>query len=137
MSNVDTTLAFVAAYNAADVERMNSLMTEDGRVLIPALGVDKLRWQASGPASEMAADRTIEVRRIFTGDDVVAFEFLWHATSRGGPGIAPAGERLTMENCIVLDFRDGLISRYCEYVGRHTGQDLLAVAKRLTGATSA
>ncbi|ATE65135.1 nuclear transport factor 2 family protein [Rhizorhabdus dicambivorans] len=137
MNNVETTLAFVAAYNDADVERMNSLMTEDGEVLMPAIGVNKVRWQPSGPASEMARDRTIEVRRIFTGDDVVAFEFLWHAISKGGPGLAPVGERVTMENCIVLSFRDGLIRRYCEYIGRHTGMDLLTIASRLAGATSA
>lgn len=137
MSNVDTALAFVAAYNDGDVERINSMMTEDARVLMPALGVDKVRWQRGGKAAEMAADRTIEVHRIFNGDNVVAFEFLWHATSKGGPGLAPAGERMTMENCIVLNFRDGLISQYCEYIGRHTGQDLLAVSKRLAEAASA
>ena len=63
--------------------------------------------------------------------DAVAIEMLWHAISNGGPGMAPAGERVEMENCIVLTFRDGLISRYVEYLGRYEGIDLQIVRGRM------
>lgn len=134
MSNEVRAREFVDAYNAADIERMNALMTEDGEVLMPALNVARVRWDPSGPASRMAEDRTIEVRRMIASGDAVGFEFLWHATSKGGPGLAPAGERMEMENCIVLSFRDGLISRYCEFIGSHEGMDLLVLRDRLAGA---
>lgn len=46
-------------------------------------------------------------------------------------GMAPAGERVEMENCIVLSFRDGRISRYVEYIGRYEGIDLGIVSGRM------
>ncbi|WP_310369436.1 hypothetical protein [Catenuloplanes atrovinosus] len=45
--------------------------------------------------------------------------------------MAPAGERVEMENCIVLSFRDGRISRYVEYIGRYEGIDLGIVSGRM------
>ncbi|BCJ52863.1 hypothetical protein Asp14428_43380 [Actinoplanes sp. NBRC 14428] len=131
--NVELAREWISAYNTHDSARLAALMTEDGEVLIPAMNV------AQGPAWDKTAatavslvdGHTIEVKRIIASGDAVAIEMLWHAISRGGPGMAPAGERVEMENCIVLSFRDGRISRYVEYIGRYEGINLEIVAGRM------
>lgn len=132
MGNKEIARQWIDAYNAADKECIASLMTEDSEVLIPAMGIAYgPRWERTGNAMNLVRDRAIEVRRMTASGDAVAIEFLWHAISLGGPGLAPAGERVEMENCIVLDFRDGLISRYVEYLGRIEGIDLAITSRRM------
>jgi ketosteroid isomerase-like protein len=132
MGNKEIARQWIDTYNDADKERMASLMTEDSEVLIPAMGIAYgPRWERAGNAMNLVRNRTIEARRMTVSGDAVAIEFLWHAISLGGPGLAPAGERVEMENCIVLDFRDGLISRYVEYLGRIEGIDLAIASRRM------
>lgn len=136
MGNEETARQWIDTYNDADKKRMADLMTEDSEVLIPAMGIAYgPRWERAGNAMNLVRNRTIEVRRMTASGDAVAIEFLWHAISLGGPGLAPAGERVEMENCIVLDFRDGLVSRYVEYLGRMEGIDLAIVSRRMLEST--
>lgn len=124
---------WIAAYNAHDFEQQAALMTKDGEVLIPAMNIAQgAAWEKAGRNSaRLVDDRTIEIRRMISSGDAVAIEMRWHGTSKGGPGMAPAGERVELQNCIVLTFRDGLISRYVEYVGRIQGIDLQVVRNRM------
>ncbi|EXG82359.1 nuclear transport factor 2 family protein [Cryptosporangium arvum] len=134
MGNTEIAREFIAAYNAHDAERKAALMTEDGRVEFPALNISHgAGWETTSGsnAANLVDDRTIDVQRITASGDAVVIEMLWHGVSKGGPGLAPAGERVEMENCIVLTFRDGLISRYVEYFGRYEGIDLLVLRGRM------
>lgn len=133
MDHEELARKWIAAYNAHDFKQQAAMMTEDGEVLIPAMNIAQgAAWEKSGPNSaRLVEGRTIEIRRMIVSGDAVAIEMLWHAISKGGPGMAPAGERVEMQNCIVLTFRDGLISRYVEYVGRYEGIDLQVVRGRM------
>jgi ketosteroid isomerase-like protein len=133
MGNEELARQWIAAYNAHDFAQQAAMMTEDGEVLIPAMNIAQgAAWEKSGPNSaRLVEGRTIEIRRMITSGDAVAIEMLWHAISKGGPGMAPAGERVEMQNCIVLTFRDGRISRYVEYIGRYHGIDLHVVRDRM------
>jgi len=126
---------FVDAYNSGDPARVKDMLTEDAKILIPAMGMANGRGSEQGQkAMGLVTQRTIEVHRMIASGDAVAIEFLWHAISSGGPGLAPAGSRLEMEDCIVLDIRDGLVSRYVEYIGRYEGIDLAVVSGRVVGS---
>jgi ketosteroid isomerase-like protein len=133
LDNEELARKWIAAYNAHDFEQQAAMMTEHGEVLIPYINVAQgAAWEKTGPNSARLVDnRTIEIRRMTASGDAVAIEMLWHATSKGGPGMAPAGERVELENCIVLTFRDGRISRYVEYIGRCEGIDLQVVRARM------
>ncbi|WP_030378536.1 MULTISPECIES: nuclear transport factor 2 family protein [unclassified Streptomyces] len=133
MDNVELAQKWIAAYNAHDFEQQAALMTADGEVLIPYINIAQgAAWEQTGSNSaRLVDDRIIEVRRITASGDAVVIEMLWHAISRGGPGMAPVGERVELENCIVLTFRDGRISRYVEYIGRCEGIDLQVVRARM------
>ncbi|WP_267717305.1 nuclear transport factor 2 family protein [Streptomyces sp. CoH17] len=133
MDNVELARKWIAAYNAHDFEQQAALMTEDGEVRIPYINIAQgAAWEQTGPNSaRLVDDRIIEIRRITASGDAVVIEMLWHAISNGGLGMAPAGERVELENCIVLTFRDGRISRYVEYIGRCEGIDLQVVRARM------
>ena len=123
---------FVEAYNSGDRTRLAGILAEDAEILIPAMGISHGKHSGqSHNAMDLVTERTIEVHRMIASGHAVAIEFLWHAISGGGPGLAPAGERLEMEDCVVLDIRDGLVSRYVEYVGRYKGIDLAVVGGRV------
>jgi len=133
--NLKVAQKFVDAYNSGDPARVKDMLTEDAEILIPAMGMANGRGSEQGQkAMGLVTQRTIEVHRMIASGDAVAIEFLWHAISSGGPGLAPAGSRLEMEDCIVLDIRDGLVSRYVEYIGRYEGIDLAVVSGRVVGS---
>ncbi|MCS7483727.1 nuclear transport factor 2 family protein [Umezawaea endophytica] len=133
MDQEELALKWIEAYNAHDFAQQAALMTEDGEVMIPAMNiVQGPAWDQTGQSSaRLVDDRTIEVLRMISSGDAVAIEMLWHGTSKGGPGMAPAGERVELQNCIVLTFRDSLISRYVEYIGWCQGIDLHVVRSRI------
>ncbi|ODQ96357.1 nuclear transport factor 2 family protein [Mycolicibacterium holsaticum] len=140
--NKATAEKFIDAYNSLGwsgeddaTRRFLAVLTKDAEIDFPAAGIKQTPHMEVSASTGVAlfSKRHMEVRKLIASDEAVVFEMVWTAISGGGPGLAPAGEQIKMENCVVLSFRDGLISRYVEYVGVHEGIELDVVASRLTG----
>lgn len=133
---------FIDAYNSMDtndpteaMKRLADLMTEDATISFPALGVTQgRRWEVTGAgAAALVSQRKIEVRRMIVSDNTIAVEMLWSGISAGLPGTAPVGERVEMQNCIILSFRGDRISEYVEYLGCIQGINLQEITAGLLG----
>ncbi|MGV0794541.1 nuclear transport factor 2 family protein [Mycolicibacterium sp. XJ1819] len=140
--NKATAEEFIDAYNSLGwsgqddaMRRFLAVLTKDAEIDFPAAGIKQTPHMEVSASTGVAlfSRRHMDVRRLIASDDTVVYEMEWTAISGGGPGLAPAGEQIKMENCVVLSFRDGLICRYVEYVGVHEGIDLDVVAGRLKG----
>jgi predicted ester cyclase len=113
--------AYVAAYNANDLEAMSRLMSADVHVVHHNRGVDRQGWEtvlAGKKAAEAAMpdkrfrDRT---RQLVSGD-VVVFQHTWTGNPTTDlPGYAVAGKEVNMELCTIFTIRDGQIVEYDDY----------------------
>ncbi|WP_297595039.1 nuclear transport factor 2 family protein [Mycobacterium sp.] len=140
--NKATAEEFIDAYNSLGwsgedeaMRRFLSVLTKDAEIDFPAAGIKQTPHMEVSASTGVAlfSQRHMDVRRLIASEEAVVYEMEWTAVSGGGPGLAPAGEQIRMHNCVVLSFRDGLISRYVEYVGAHEGIDFDVVARRLKG----
>ncbi|WP_123024381.1 nuclear transport factor 2 family protein [Mycolicibacterium stellerae] len=118
-----------AAYNERDSERFANLMAEDIEYSAPAMNAGfsgRLTNYFEPKEGDPLPDRSLELLRVFGDDRHAIFEMLWYGTSSGtSPAFGPAGQRVQMTNCVIIDINDdGLISRGIEYVGSYEGVDL-------------
>lgn len=114
--------ALVAAWNAQDVEKFVSFLTEDiwwhdlGMPAPPIIG----RTEVQGFVESILLafpDMRYELRgSVCISDDGISCVVPWviHATNTGyltPPGFAPTGRRVRLEGLDYLTFRDGLVAR--------------------------
>ena len=114
--------AVLEAWNARDLDRFTSLLTEDvywhdlGMLHPPAVGRDAVR-RFSKTILRAFPDFRYEIRRpICTADDGSRCVVPWtiSATNSGPydpPGLAPTGRKVRFSGFDYMEFRDGLVAR--------------------------
>ncbi|HEY4689325.1 MAG TPA: SgcJ/EcaC family oxidoreductase [Anaerolineae bacterium] len=100
------------AWVAGDAESFAALFTPDGEFVVPGK-----RWQSPPAIREVLArfaerysDVRVDIRRIIVDGDQAAVEWYWEDTKN------ETGARNRADDAIVVDFRDGRISRWREYI---------------------
>jgi steroid delta-isomerase-like uncharacterized protein len=114
--------AFLAAYNAIDLDAIASLIAPE-IVLVPyGRGVDlrgseRVLAGLTASATGAFADRRFgPPRRVTAARSRVAVEHTWTATAAADvANFAAAGETVEMELCTVFTIADGRITEYIEY----------------------
>jgi ketosteroid isomerase-like protein len=117
--------AFLAAYNAIDLEALADLFAADVELVhlnrpIARKGrgdvLDMFRASAD-PDGPLQSRRFNPPERLIVAGDVVAVEHVWEADAKEDvPSLgAKAGERARLELVSILTVADGKIARYDEY----------------------
>jgi steroid delta-isomerase-like uncharacterized protein len=134
----DTVAALLAAWNARDLVRFTSFLTEDvywhdlGMLHPPMVGREAVR-AFSDTVLRAFPDFHFELRRpICAAADGSCAVVPWtiSATNTGPydpPGLAPTGRRLRFDGMDFIEFRDGLIARI------ETRFDLIDVMEQILG----
>lgn len=106
------------AWVNGDADAFASLFTADGEFLVPGN-----RWVGQEAIRQVAADFaasssgvTVEIRRIMVEGNQAAVEWYWEDTDSSG--------RLNRaDDVIMIDFVDGRISRWREYIDTQTPEN--------------
>jgi uncharacterized protein (TIGR02246 family) len=105
-----------AAWVDRDADALAQLFTHDGEIIVPGS-----RWQGQAKIREELAhfarqysDVKIEIRRIIIEGDRAAVEWHYEDTEKA------TGRRQKTDDAIVIDFKDGRISRWREYFDEKT-----------------
>lgn len=106
------------AWVNGDADAFASLFTADGEFLVPGN-----RWVGQAAIRQVAAEFaansvgvTVEIRRIIVEGNQAVVEWDWEDTDS-------SGRRNRADDVIVVDFVDGQISRWREYIDTQTPQE--------------
>jgi uncharacterized protein (TIGR02246 family) len=105
------------AWVNGDAEAFASLFTPDGEFLVPGnrwVGHEAIRQVAADFAASVS-EVNIEIRRIMIDGNQAAVEWAWEDTNS-------SGYRNQADDVIIIDFVDGQISRWREYIDTQTPQ---------------
>ena len=100
------------AWVAGDADAFAALFVPDGDFIVPG---KRLRGQAAirevlAGFAERYSDVKVDIRRIIVEGDRAVVEWYWEDTKNA------TGVRNKADDAIVVDFRDGRISRWREYI---------------------
>ena len=100
------------AWITGDADAFAALFAPDGEFVVPGK-----RWQGQSAIRETLAsfatrysDVKVDIRRIIVEGDQAVVEWYWEDTKN------ETGTRNRADDAIVVDFRDGRISRWREYI---------------------
>lgn len=99
------------AWVARDADALIHLFTPDGEIIVPGQrwrGQAKIREEVTRFAQQYS-DVKIDIRRIIIEDNQAAVEWYYEDTEKA------TGLRNKVDDVIVVDFKDGRISRWREY----------------------
>ncbi len=104
------------AWVAQDADTLAQLFTPDGEIIVPGQ-----RWQGQARIREEVtrfaqqySDVKINIRRIITENNQATVEWYYEDTEK------ETGRRNKADDVIVIDFKDGCISRWREYFDTKT-----------------
>ena len=104
------------AWVARDANALAQLFTPDGELIVPGQ-----RWQGRAKIREEVthfaqrySDVKIDIRRIIIEDNQAAVEWHYEDTEKA------TGLRNKADDAIIVDFKDGRISRWREYFDNKT-----------------
>jgi steroid delta-isomerase-like uncharacterized protein len=113
--------AWVETFNAQDVDRHLSLLTDDFAYQLPRFnqrtkGIEAHRQTVEGFIAALP-DRTVTVQKVIEQGDDAAVVYTYEGTSAGIlPNLLPPkGETFTLEVCAVFQFRAGKIAAHVDY----------------------
>lgn len=112
---------WIEAYNAQDMETMNSMLGEDLRIQHHNRGFDDRGREAMlgmlRAGEGFAPDKRFHsIRRQFVSGDRVVTEHVFEATfTMDIPGFAEEGETVKLDLCSIWEIRDGKIVEYDDY----------------------
>ncbi|MEH2001205.1 MAG: nuclear transport factor 2 family protein [Nostoc sp.] len=104
------------AWVAQDVDALAQLFTVDGELIVPGQswrGQERIREEVTH-FKQQYSDVNIDIHRIIVGANQAAVEWHYEDTEKA------TGRRNKADDVIVLDFRDGQISRWREYFDTQT-----------------
>lgn len=104
------------AWIAQDADALTQLFTPDGELIVPGqiwLGQGRIREEVTRFAQQYQ-DVKIEIRRIIIEDNQAAVEWYYEDTEKS------TGRRNKADDVIIVDFKDGRISRWREYFDTKT-----------------
>ena len=100
------------AWVTGDADAFAALFTPDGEFVVPGK-----RWRGRAAVRDVLASFTqrysdvkIDIRRVIVDGDQAVVEWYWEDTKN------ETGVRNKADDAIVVDFRDGQISRWREYI---------------------
>lgn len=99
------------AWVARDADALTQLFTPDGELIVPGQrwrGQAKIREEVTR-FTQQYSDVKIDIRRIIIEDNQAAVEWYYEDTEKA------TGFRNKVDDVIVVDFKDGRISRWREY----------------------
>jgi len=100
------------AWVAGDADAFAALFTPDGEFIVPG---KRLQGQAAirevlARFAERYSDVRVDIRRTISDGDQAVVEWYWEDTKNA------TGVRNRADDAIVVDFKDGRISRWREYI---------------------
>lgn len=104
------------AWVTGDAERFAALFTENGEFLVPGQvyrGRDEIRTVLADFA-KTHTDVRIDIQRITTENNRAVIEWHWEDTE------AQTGKRTVADDAIVVDFENGQINRWREYIDQES-----------------
>lgn len=104
------------AWVAQDVDALAQLFTVDGELIVPGQswrGQKRILEEVTH-FKEQYSDVKIDIHRIIVGENQAAVEWHYEDTEKA------TGRRNKADDVIVVDFRDGKISRWREYFDTQT-----------------
>ncbi|WP_414562083.1 MULTISPECIES: nuclear transport factor 2 family protein [unclassified Anabaena] len=104
------------AWVTQDIDAIAQLFTDDGELILPGQhwqGKEKIREELSH-FPQQYSDVKIEIHRLIIQGDQAAVEWYYEDTEKA------TGHRNKADDVIVVDFQDGLISRWREYFDTQT-----------------
>lgn len=104
------------AWVARDADALVQLFTPDGEIIVPGerwRGRTKIREEVSRFAQQYT-DVNIDIRRIIVEDNQAAVEWYYEDTEKA------TGLRNKADDVVIVDFKDGRISRWREYFDSKT-----------------
>jgi uncharacterized protein (TIGR02246 family) len=104
------------AWVAQDANALVKLFTSDGEIIVPGQkwqGQARIREEINHFA-EQYSDVKIDIKRIIIENNQAAVEWYYEDTEK------ETGHRNQADDVIVIDFKDGLISRWREYFDTET-----------------
>lgn len=104
------------AWVAQDVDALAQLFTVDGELIVPGQcwrGQERIREEVTH-FKQRYSDVKIDIHRIIVGANQAAVEWHYEDTEKA------TGRRNKADDVIVVDFRDGQISRWREYFDTQT-----------------
>jgi uncharacterized protein (TIGR02246 family) len=104
------------AWVARDADALAQMFTPDGELIVPGQrwqGQAKIREEVTRFAQQYS-DVKIVIRRIIVEDNQAAVEWYYEDTEKA------TGLRNKADDAIVIDFKDGRISRWREYFDTKT-----------------
>jgi uncharacterized protein (TIGR02246 family) len=114
-TEIQTAIAQAAqAWLAGDGDLFASLFVPNGEFIVPGdrwVGRDNIRQAVTDYASAYS-DVKIEIRRIVVDGNFAVVEWYWEDTENA------TGKQNKADDAIAVDFQDGLISRWREYIDR-------------------
>jgi steroid delta-isomerase-like uncharacterized protein len=114
---------YIEAYNSFDVEQMVALMHSDcifenvsgGTSNLSVRGVDEFR-KAARQAAVLFSNRRQEVARFRFEESKAEIDIDFEGELNCAvPGLAKAGEKVTLKGTSVFEFKDGLIYKLTDY----------------------
>lgn len=104
------------AWMAGDADAVAQLFVPDGEFIVPGQ-----RWQGQSDIraavvefAASSANVQIQIQRIIVEGDQAVVEWTWKDTDK------KTGRQNQAEDAIVVDFKDGLITRWREYIDAKT-----------------
>jgi uncharacterized protein (TIGR02246 family) len=100
------------AWSTGDADLFASLFTPNGEFVVPGKihrGHEAIR-QVTQSFADRYSDVKIDIRRIILDGDQCVVEWYWEDTKN------ETGARSRADDAILVDFKDGLISRWREYI---------------------
>ena len=104
------------AWVARDADALAQLFTPNGELIVPGQrwrGKAKIRQEVTRFAQQYS-DVKIDIRRIIVKDNQAAVEWYYEDTEKA------TGFRNKVDDAIIVDFKDGHISRWREYFDTKT-----------------
>lgn len=104
------------AWEQGNAQLFVELFAPDGELVVPGQrwqGSDGIR-QAMEAFTQSGAQVAVTIQRIMPTREGAVVEWVWHETD------AETGQHHTAEDAIVIDFKDGYIQRWREYIDSQT-----------------
>ncbi|WP_414542805.1 nuclear transport factor 2 family protein [Nostoc sp. CCY0012] len=104
------------AWVTQNADAIAQMFTDDGELILPGQrwqGKQRIREELSD-FSQQYSDVKIDIHRMIIQDDQAAVEWYYEDTEKA------TGHRNKADDVIVVDFQDGLISRWREYFDTQT-----------------